>query len=90
LHYRIAVLREYNYGVCVNMLVEVNKRGALTLPKEIRRRFGLDEGGQVIVRATDEGILLTPGAAFPIEIYTPERLKEFAEEEQKLAAFKLK
>jgi len=81
---------KYRYDVCVNMMVEVNKRGALTLPKEIRRRFGLDQGGQVIVQATEEGILLTPGAAFPIEIYTPERLKEFAEEEKKLAPYKLK
>jgi AbrB family looped-hinge helix DNA binding protein len=74
----------------MNMLVDINKRGALTLPKEIRRKYGLEQGGQVIIQATEDGILLMPGAAFPIEIYTPGRLKEFAEEEQKLARYKLK
>jgi antitoxin PrlF len=70
-------------------LISVNKRGALTLPKEVRRRIGMTDGGAMSVRVTGEGVLLVPVVAFPVEVYTPERLAEFAEEEAKLARYKL-
>lgn len=70
-------------------LITVNERGALTLPKEVRKLMGIPTGGPVQVRMTGEGVLLVPVAAFPIEMYTKERLAEFAGEEAKLAAFKL-
>jgi AbrB family looped-hinge helix DNA binding protein len=65
-------------------LISVNKRGVLTLPKEVRRRIGMTEGRPMSVRVTEEGVLLVPVVAFPVEVYTPERLAEFAEEEAKL------
>lgn len=58
-------------------LVTINERGTLTLPKPMRRRLGLRGKGQVIAEETSEGIVLKPGAAFPIEIYTDERIAEF-------------
>ncbi len=73
----------------MEILIAVNKRGALTLPKEVRRQIGMAEGGTMSVRVTSDGVLLVPVAAFPVEIYTRERLAEFAEEEAKLEKFKL-
>ena len=58
-------------------LITVNQRGALTLPKEIREQAGIPNGGPVRIQLTSEGMLLTPVVAYPVEIYTNERLAEF-------------
>ena len=71
-------------------LIIVNQRGALTLPKEVRKQLGIPNGGPMTVHVTSEGVLLVPVAAFPVEMYSKERLAEFAAEEEKLSAFKLK
>jgi AbrB family looped-hinge helix DNA binding protein len=71
-------------------IVSINQRGVLTLPKDIRVRYGLEEGGQIVVEETDDGILLRPAITFPIESYSDERVKEFENNnEEALAAFKL-
>jgi bifunctional DNA-binding transcriptional regulator/antitoxin component of YhaV-PrlF toxin-antitoxin module len=43
----------------------------------MRRRFGLEEGALVIAEEREDGILLRPAVAMPVEIYTPERKAEF-------------
>ena len=58
-------------------IININERGTLTLPKEMRKRLGLSGEGHVMAEETSEGIVLKPGAAFPIEIYTDERIAEF-------------
>jgi AbrB family looped-hinge helix DNA binding protein len=69
----------------------MNGRGALTIPKELRRRLGLKEGGRVVVEETDHGLLLRRGAAPAVEIYTDERVAEFARNnEEALAGYRLK
>jgi AbrB family looped-hinge helix DNA binding protein len=73
----------------MEFLISVNKRGVLTLPKQVRRQIGMSEGGPLSVRVTAEGVLLVPVAAFPVEIYTKERLAEFESEESRLAKYKL-
>jgi bifunctional DNA-binding transcriptional regulator/antitoxin component of YhaV-PrlF toxin-antitoxin module len=55
----------------------VNQSGALTLPKDVRERGGIPDGGSMRIRVTPGGVLLTPVAAQPVEIYTPERIAEF-------------
>ena len=55
----------------------VGKRGAVVLPTELRRRFGIEEGGFVIAEARDDGILIRPAHLPPVETYTPERKAEF-------------
>ena len=71
--------------------ININDRGTLTLPKELRDRLGLKKGGQVVAEETDEGILLRPGVTFPIEIYSDERLAEFARNnEEALARYRRK
>ena len=40
-------------------------------------RFGLEEGSLVVVEVRDEGILIRPAVAMPVEIDSPERQAEF-------------
>jgi len=58
-------------------VININERGMLTLPKEMRQRLGLKESGQVVAEETAEGILIRTGVTFPIEMYTDKRLAEF-------------
>lgn len=52
---------------------KVGKRGAVVIPAPLRRRFGIEEGSLVIAEATDEGVLIRPAVAVPIEVYSRER-----------------
>ena len=56
---------------------KVGKRGTVVIPASLRRRFGIKEGSLVIAEERDGGVLIRPAAAFPIEMYTPERRAEF-------------
>ena len=58
-------------------VININERGTLTLPKELRQRLGLQASGQLVAEDTAEGVLLRPGVTFPVEIYTAKRLAEF-------------
>ena len=55
----------------------VGKRGAIVVPARMRRKFGIDEGSLVIAEERDDGILIRPAVAVPVEIYTPARIAEF-------------
>ena len=67
-------------------VINVTKRGVLTLPVRSRRQLGLTGENLVIAESTPEGVLLRPAIAQPIEIYTDERVREFNESEAELAA----
>lgn len=56
---------------------KVGKRGTVVIPAVLRRRFGLEEGSLVIAEDTEEGILLRPAVAVPLEVYSKERKAEF-------------
>lgn len=56
---------------------KIGKRGVVVIPARLRRRFGLEEGSLVIAEETEEGILIRPAVALPIENYTQERKAEF-------------
>jgi bifunctional DNA-binding transcriptional regulator/antitoxin component of YhaV-PrlF toxin-antitoxin module len=58
-------------------VIRISDRGTLTLPKEMRCRLGVEHGGQSIAEETDKGILLRPGIAFPVELYSGRRQAEF-------------
>lgn len=55
----------------------IGRRGTVSLPASLRRRFGMEEGATVIMEPTDEGILLRPAVVLPLESYTPARQAEF-------------
>jgi bifunctional DNA-binding transcriptional regulator/antitoxin component of YhaV-PrlF toxin-antitoxin module len=72
-------------------VINVNARGTLTLPKEMRRRLGVERKAQVVAEETEEGILLRPGVTFPVEMYSEKRLVEFQKHnEEALAGLRLK
>jgi AbrB family looped-hinge helix DNA binding protein len=55
----------------------MGKRGTIVIPAELRKRYGLDEGALIIAEKREDGILLRPAVAVPVEVYTPERRAEF-------------
>lgn len=56
---------------------KVGKRGSVVMPARLRRKFGIEEGSLVITEEREDGILIRPAIAYPVEIYTPERKAEF-------------
>ena len=55
----------------------VGKRGAIIVPANLRKRFGIEEGTLVTAEEKDDGILIRPAVVVPVERYTPERKAEF-------------
>ena len=55
----------------------VGKRGTVVIPAALRRRYGIEEGSLIIAEDREEGILIRPAIAVPLESYTPERKAEF-------------
>lgn len=51
----------------VELDLRVGKKGQILVPKVLRTKYGIEEGGRVIVEATDEGILVR-GRPKPAEI----------------------
>jgi len=58
-------------------VAKIGKRGALIIPLYLRKKFSLSEGDLLITEETNNGILLRPAVALPIETYSPERKAEF-------------
>lgn len=66
--------------------VTITSRGVITLPAKLRQALGLKADDQLIAEATPEGLLLRPAVTLPLEVYTPEREREFDAAEGELAA----
>ena len=64
--------------------IQINERGNLTLPKQLRKMLGLEKGGVVMAEPSEQGILLKPAVSFPIEMYSDSRVAEFDESEAEL------
>jgi antitoxin PrlF len=64
----------------------ITDRGVVTLPAKLRQALGLKPNDQVIAETTPDGLLLRPAVTLPLEMYTPQRLREFEESEAELAA----
>jgi len=56
---------------------KVGRRGTIVIPAEFRRQFGFEEGSLVIAESTEDGVLIRPAVAVPVEHYTPERRAQF-------------
>jgi antitoxin PrlF len=65
--------------------VTITSRGAVTLPAKLRQALGLKADDQLIAEATPEGLLLRPAVTLPLEVYTPERKREFDQTEADLS-----
>ena len=62
--------------------ITIGRRGAVTLPAKLRKRYGLDQNDKLIVEETDQGILLRPAVSMPVEMYSEERIAEFQQDEK--------
>jgi len=55
----------------------IGKRGTFVIPARLRKKYGLQEGSEVIAEEMPEGILIRPAMTVPIELYSSERKAEF-------------
>jgi len=62
--------------------VTIGRRGAMTIPARLRRVFGLRQHDELIIEATEEGLLMRPAVSMPVELYSEERIAEFAEDDE--------
>jgi AbrB family looped-hinge helix DNA binding protein len=46
--------------------VKISAKGQISIPAEFRRRYDLNMGDQLIVRETEQGIVLTPLPEHPL------------------------
>ncbi|MCF7929364.1 MAG: AbrB/MazE/SpoVT family DNA-binding domain-containing protein [Spirochaetales bacterium] len=69
----------------MKITLTVTERGTITLPAKLRKEMGIDAESLLIAESTEEGILLRPAVALPVEVYSRDRLGEFAAAEQELA-----
>jgi AbrB family looped-hinge helix DNA binding protein len=60
----------------MSQTTRVGKRGTYVIPAQLRRKYGLNEGAEVIAEETEDGILLRPAVTLPLEIYSPRRKAE--------------
>ena len=65
--------------------VTITSRGVITLPAKLRQSMGLKADDHLIAETTPDGLLLRPAVTLPIEMYTPERVREFDAAEAGLA-----
>ena len=68
----------------MKVTLTVTDRGTVTLPARLRKEMGIGADSLLIAESTDEGILLRPAVALPVEIYSQDRLAEFAAAEDDL------
>lgn len=62
--------------------VTINERGTLTIPAKMREAFGIKANDELIIEDTEQGLLLRPAFSVPVEIYSEDRMKEFASDEE--------
>ena len=65
--------------------VTLNRRGNITIPARMREAFGLKPDDELIIEDTEQGLLLRPAVAVPIEFYTDDRIAEFERDDAAIA-----
>lgn len=68
----------------MKVTLTVTERGTITLPAKLRKEMGIVVESLLIAESTEEGILLRPAVALPLEVYSGDRLEEFAAAEREL------
>lgn len=68
-------------------IVKLGKSGQISVPRAMLRRLGIEGEGVLLAELTDDGgILLRPAGVYPVEVYSDERLAEFADEDRPTTA----
>ena len=74
----------------MSRIISIDEQGAIALPQDLIKKYGLQAGGQVVIEESEVGLILRPSATFPVEIYSDERVEEFRQQnEGELKDFKL-
>lgn len=69
-------------------IIAITERGTLTLPAAFRKQLGISGRQQLIATISEAGeIVLKPALVLPIELYSEERIKEFAAQDDALGQF---
>ncbi len=55
----------------------VSSRGQLTLPAEIRKKYGINEGSVLVAEDRNGEIVLKPAAVMEVEYYSDEQINEW-------------
>ena len=61
----------------MSVVTRVGKRGTVVIPAPLRKRYGMEEGREVLVEETAAGLLLRPAITLPVEMYSKERRATF-------------
>lgn len=64
----------------------VSNRGQLTLPASLRKRFGIKDGGVIILEERDNELVLKPAMVLEVEMYTNAQVSEWDEADRLDAA----
>ena len=59
----------------------VSRRGQITLPSELRQRFGIREGGVVTLEERNDELILRPAAVVELELYTDDEIARWDKED---------
>jgi len=60
----------------------ISRKGQITLPAELRRKYGLEAGGTVIAEERNGELVLRPAAVLEIEIYKDEDIALWDDEDR--------
>jgi antitoxin PrlF len=55
----------------------VSSRGQITLPSEVRKKYGINEGSVLVVDDRDGEIILKPATVMEVEYYTDSEIEEW-------------
>ncbi len=57
----------------------VSNRGQLPLPADLRKRFGIKDGGAIILEERDNELVLKPAMVLEVEMYTDAQVSAWDE-----------
>ena len=60
----------------------VSNRGQLTLPANMRKRFGIKDGGVIILEERDNELVLKPAMVLEIDTYTDAQVSAWDESDR--------
>jgi AbrB family looped-hinge helix DNA binding protein len=72
------------YNSCMQDRVTIGRRGSITIPARLREACGLKPNDELIIEPSNGCLLLRPVVGEAIEIYTDDRIAEFASDEEAL------
>ena len=62
--------------------ITLNERGGITIPARMREALGLKANDELVIEDTEQGLLIRPAFSVPVELYSEQRIAEFAADEQ--------